>query len=240
MWLRCWGGNYPPNIDSLLESPAFTVPEAGLNPRLRFWHWYSFGLFDRGILRMRVVGSNWVDLATYSSYSGNSWLYPAIDLKDFAGQRVQLGFLLHSENYGYGGDEAPGWYIDDIQIRAGPEIFDNPESFEFSWGDWDTDNYALWQIGTPVSGPPVNSSGLRAFSYTNCAATVLGGNYPANSSGRLITPSLTVPALNPGDLSVLRFWQWYQYGAGDAGLVPKTFLGSLLRRRVSGRISKRI
>ena len=60
---------------------------------------------------------------------------------------------------------------------------------------------------------------MRAFSYTNCAATLLGGNYSANSNGRFITPSFNVPAVNPSDLVVFRFWQWYQYGTGDGGTV---------------------
>jgi hypothetical protein len=30
---------------------------------------------------------------------------------------------------------------------------------------------------------------------------------------------LTVPQVDPGNLVVLRYWQWYQYGSGDTGLV---------------------
>ena len=88
-----------------------------------------------------------------------------------------------------------------------------------SWGDWDTDNYTLWQIGVPTFGPPTNNFGWRAYSGTNCAATLLDGNYAANSVGRLTSPSFIVPAVNPGDRLTLRFQQWYQYGSGDTGLV---------------------
>ncbi|MBE0544528.1 MAG: immunoglobulin domain-containing protein [Verrucomicrobia bacterium] len=103
-------------------------------------------------------------------------------------------------------------------IGTAPEVLNNPETFEFVSSVWDTDSCGTWQIGLPTSGPPVNSmTGSRAYSPFNVAATLLGGNYSANSSGRLITPSFTVPAVNPGDLLVFRFWQWYQYGTGDSG-----------------------
>jgi RHS repeat-associated protein len=215
------GGNYPRStLDTRLESPRFAVPAAGDNPRLRFWHYYNFGSSDGGVVQIRVVGSNtWDTLASYSSYSGYSWVRPSLDLSAYAGREVQLGFLMQIRDTGTWDSVGPGWYIDEVEIRSGPDVFNNPESFELSWGDWDTDNYALWQIGRPTSGPPVGANGQRAFSYTNCAATLLGGNYSANSSGRLITPSLTVPAVNPGDLVLLRFWQWYQYGTGDSGKV---------------------
>jgi bacillopeptidase F len=37
-------GNYSDNVDSRLISPVFTVPAAGENPRLRFWHWFNMEL----------------------------------------------------------------------------------------------------------------------------------------------------------------------------------------------------
>ena len=100
-----------------------------------------------------------------------------------------------------------------------PRRFQQPESFEFGWGDWSTDNYALWQIGVPTFGPPKNAFGLRTYAGTNVAATILNGNYPDSVSSRLISPSFTVPSVDPSSAVVLRFWQWYQYGTGDAGLV---------------------
>ena len=109
--------------------------------------------------------------------------------------------------------------MDNVELRSGPDVFNNPETFEFGWGDWSTDDYALWQIGVPTYGPPTNSLGLRAYAGTNVAATVLNGNYPANVSSRLISPSFTVPSVDPSSVVVLRFWEYYQYGTGDSGLV---------------------
>lgn len=109
--------------------------------------------------------------------------------------------------------------LDALITSLGCEAFNSPESFEIGWGDWFASGPLQWEVGKPTYGPPVGTNGQRAFSYTNCAATLLGGNYSANSSGQLITPSFTVPAVNPGDLVVFRFRQWYQYGTGDSGQV---------------------
>jgi hypothetical protein len=60
----------------------------------------------------------------------------------------------------------------------------------------------------PTSGPPTNSAGYRAHSGTNCAATVLAGNYGWNVDTRLISPPFLVPSSGN---QALRFWQWYSF-----------------------------
>lgn len=72
-----------------------------------------------------------------------------------------------------------------------------------------------WQIGVPTFGPSTNSLGRRAYSGTNCAATVLGGNYTENTSGRLESKSFVVPAVanNPR----LRWAHWYAVNSSDSG-----------------------
>ncbi len=111
---------------------------------------------------------------------------------------------------------AAGWYIDQVELRTGPYRFNNPENFEALWGDWDTDNFRIWQIGVPTSGSPaVNNN--RAHSPTSVAATVLGGNYLSNTTARLLSPRFIVPSVAGDDRVILHFWQWYQYGTGDSG-----------------------
>ena len=82
--------------------------------------------------------------------------------------------------------------------------------------DWSPDN-GTWQIGVPTFGPATNSFGRRAFAGTNCAATVLGGNYTDNTSSRLIGPNITLPAANQNPR--LRSWHWFRFNAGDFGEV---------------------
>jgi len=86
-----------------------------------------------------------------------------------------------------------------IPAPPGSTIFSNPESFENGSGDWDTDNYALWQIGVPTSGPSL-LNGNRAHSGMSVGATLLNGNYSPNTSGRGISPSFNVQSVNPGGL----------------------------------------
>jgi RHS repeat-associated protein len=208
-------GSYPDRADSRLVSPPFTVPNSEQNPRLIFWHWFDTETgYDYGWVQVRPRGGDWVDVTPRFTGNSSGWTLHRIDLSGYGGQVVELAFNFHSDRSYQG----PGWYIDDLEIRCGPEYFPNPEDFSFGWGDWYTDNWQLWQIGVPTAGPPV-ADGQRAHSPTECAATVLGGNYWANSSGRLISPSFTVPATDARSRVVSRFWQWYQYGAGDSGQV---------------------
>ena len=189
----------------------FDVPTAGYNPRLRFWHYYHFYSGDNGSVQIRVVGSNtWETLETYDNYSGYSWVYPSLDLSAYAGKQVQLGFLLHVVNSipnAY--DNAPGWYIDEIQVVTNTIVFNNPESFESGWGDWSSD-FGVWEIGHPTNG-------LTCGTGTNWAATILNGNYPDNYSSHLISPAFIVPCSSAQPR--LRFWHWWNFGSSDWGQV---------------------
>ena len=108
-------------------------------------------------------------------------------------------------------------FVDDLQIINVPGQLTVPETFSAGWADWSSEGY-IWDIGVPAAGPPLVGSS-RAHSPTNCAATLLGGNYSADSSGRLISPLFTVPAVDADTRVTARFWQYYQYGTGDSGLV---------------------
>ena len=93
--------------------------------------------------------------------------------------------------------------------------FDRPDPSDL----WSVDN-GVWELGVPTFGPPTNALGLRAHSGTNCAGTVLGGNYPEIASTRLIRiPSFVVPETNQNPR--LRFWTWHNfaYDEVDYGVV---------------------
>lgn len=104
-------------------------------------------------------------------------------------------------------------FLDDLEIRTSPEIFNNPESFEAGWGDWSSDYDYYWQIRPPGNGPRTARSGQ------NAACANAGGDYWAGVNSRLISPGFTVPFVSPGELLLLRYWNWHQYGSGDTGLV---------------------
>ncbi|MBL7095628.1 hypothetical protein ISS22_16865, partial [candidate division KSB1 bacterium] len=73
-------GNYSESVNSrLIRRTSFKVPSASENPRLRFWHWYSFSSFDYGEIQIKT-GSIWKTISTqYTSTGSDVWTYPLID-----------------------------------------------------------------------------------------------------------------------------------------------------------------
>ena len=242
------GGNYPewdvyagagPGYSSRLASPAFVVPGAEENPRLRFWHWYSFNVGpDYGEVQIRMGTNAWQALAHYEGHGSGVWSRPALDLSVYAGQSVQVGFVFAAAdgNHWYGNVDA-GWYVDEVEVVTGsiaPLVADVPESFEGGLGDWYVDA-GVWEVGVPTYGPLPNALGWRAHGGTNCAGTVLGNTYRDNSDSRLISPVFAVPSAEQNPR--LRFWSWVQtYGPGDYGRVlirTEGGRGRRFRRRIS-------
>jgi hypothetical protein len=87
------------------------------------------------------------------------------------------------------------------------------ENFEGGIGSWSADN-GVWEVGAPTSGPNACHQGSQ------CAATVLGGDYPSDTTSRLISPTIVLPAVTSSRQEIqLRFWSWYQYGGCDGRLV---------------------
>ncbi len=212
-------GNYALNVDSRLISPPVTIASAEQHPRLRFWQWYSISGADYGKVQIKTEGSSdWVDVSENFIHTGsNVWTYISIDLSDYAGQSVQIAFLFHAQDAGYGGDESTGWYIDDISLVTGTMVYNNPETWENGIGDWYAEKGA-WQVGTPTSGPN------EAYNGENCAATVLDGNYALNVDSRLISPPVTIASAEQHPR--LRFWQWYSISGADYGKVQIKTEGS--------------
>ncbi len=200
----------PANADARLictnynGSTNLMIPAASQFPRLRFWQWYNF-VNALGYVEINA-GGGWQPISSTNISVGNAantssgvWSRPSIDLSAFAGQSVQIAFHFTSGGSGYGSD--PGWYVDDVAVVTNAPIFNNPEGFEAGLGDWSVDA-GTWEVGTPTSGPN------KAHGGTNCAATVLAGDYGWNVDTRLISPPFPVPSSgNPA----LRFWQWYNF-----------------------------
>ncbi len=208
------GGNYSEPVDSrLIRHSKFIVPQASENPRLRFWHWYSFSTDDYGKVQIRVDGTDeWEDISTlYSNTSSNTWTYPFLDLSEYAGKSVQIAFYFHSNQAGqYYSNVSSGWYIDNIEIVTGDITFNNVEGWENGIGDWASEK-GTWEIGTPTSGPS------NVYNGQNCAATVLDGNYAEPVDSKLISPKITIP--NASENPRLRFWHWYSFSTDDYGKV---------------------
>jgi bacillopeptidase F (M6 metalloprotease family) len=219
------GDNYPQNADSRAVSPAFVVPVAAENPRLRFWHWFAIWGGDRGFVEVQEVGTSaWVQISPdYSNFSG-AWTYPLLDLSAYAGKTIRVGFHIYDDGgtqyYGGPATISSGWYIDDVTLVTGAETTlepNVPDDFEGGLGDWSAER-GVWEVGKPTSGPGAAHSG------SNCLATVLGDNYPQFADSRAISPAFVVPAAvgNPG----LRFWHWFAIWGGDRGFVEVQEVGT--------------
>ena len=200
--------NYRANTDARIicinynGSNTLVVPSIDQQPRLRFWHWFNLANALGFVEISTNLGSSWTQLSpTYQTINGGGvWSRPSIDLGAYAGQNVQFAFRF----YGSGTGNGLGWYVDDVEVDTGATALNFPESFEFDpkMSDWSVD-FGTWEIGRPTSGPG------KAHTGTNCAATVLAGNYGNYVNSRLISPPFAVPTNSPA----LRFWQWYSFSS---------------------------
>jgi hypothetical protein len=203
-------GNYPQYANTRLISPEIILPSltAGEQLRLFFWHWFvmnedDFYGPDEGRVQVSVNGGNWQTLAGPFSGISSVWTRVCVNLSAFAGSKVRLAFYFTSTQRA----EANGWYVDDIEIKKGAFAFVNPDSFKLGIGDWYVDN-GVWEVGKPSVGP------ANAHSVPNCAATVLGGNYPPYANTRLVSPEIILKRIS-GQGIALFFWQWFRMNEDD-------------------------
>jgi Putative Ig domain len=204
-------GNAPANADARFictnyNGSNFLAIPASQFPRLRFWQWFNFvnaggwvEIQEAGATNWQAISSTNLSVGSSAISSGGVWSRPSIDLRSFAGENIQIAFHFFSGAGGYGNDY--GWYLDDMALVTNQPVLNNPENFESGLGDWAVDN-GTWQVGQPTSGPN------QAHSGTNCAGTILAGNYGWNMNSRLISPPFLVPASGHPSL---RFWQWYNF-----------------------------
>ena len=71
----------------------------------------------------------------------------------------------------------------------------------------------MWQVGTPTAGPG------SCYNGSQCAGTILDGNYGAHTDSRLVSPTLQLPVVSGTEEVHLRFQQWFSYAGGDWGEV---------------------
>jgi len=202
-------GNYPSNSNTRLISPYIDLPSISGEDiiQLKFWHWFrldetnyagSGWQRDFCYIQISVAGGDWQNILSEINGWSTVWSQVCLDLSEYAGSNIRIAFYMTST---YSANDN-GWYIDDVEICYGPQIFNNPEDFETGIGDWSADN-GLWEVGIPNIGPESTHSGQQ------CVGTDLNGNYPQHANTRLITPSLTLPALSGDDRIQLKFWHWF-------------------------------
>jgi len=124
-------GKYPYGPDSRLIGPQVQLPqvEPGEELLLRFRQWWSYQSVDRGYVQIQVydeAAGAWLDWTTLKEvYSFDAtWHHARVELTDYAGQRVRIGFYHTDQTEDPSGavhhDEGLGWYIDDVEISPPP------------------------------------------------------------------------------------------------------------------------
>ena len=172
----------------------------------------------------------WVDLPEqyHNENSSSIWSNTEVDLTSYGDSIVQIAFFFHSQRDSWGNSTtSSGWYIDDIEIRTGPEIINNPETWETLLGDWYVSS-GTWEVGVPTSGPDTAYNGI------NCAATRLDDNYSDDADDSYLTSPWI--SLSPAsDRS--RFWHWYSFSSNDYGRIMLRTINNLNWIDISGSIS---
>ena len=194
---------YPANADTRWIGPPIDLNvslQANESLELRFWHWFNNYPEDPCVVQLSTDnGNSWTTISSAFTWNSNGWTRYNVDISQYAGSVVRLGFYFTSNN----GNQANGWYIDDISIVQGVFALPLTEDFEGGIGDWYADK-GVWQIGPPTTNPP-----LSPHSGLNCAGTVLEAAYPAYSDSRLVSPRITLPSIGYGEELQFRFWHWF-------------------------------
>ena len=95
--------------------------------------------------------------------------------------------------------------MDDLSIQVTADLpLDLPfsEDFETGLGHWSASN-GIWQVGEATAGPG------ECYAGSQCAGTILAGNYPDWVDTRLQSPSIQLPSLVGNEKIHFRFWQWF-------------------------------
>lgn len=215
-------GPYPAFTSSRLISPVFPLHPSPIGGELRlsFRHWFDLYPDDGGFVEISVDGGPWQVLSGQFLGQGGCWSQHLIGLPDSTfGRSVRFAFHI-VDIEGAEPGQGNGWYIDNVSVAEGPEIFNNVEDFEDGVRGW----YAasgIWEIGEPTAGPGAAYSGSR------CAGTVLSGSYPDGAQSGLVSPVVTLPAAPPEGMLTARFHHWYMFaGDSDNGTLQASFSGN--------------
>ncbi|WP_050801695.1 S8 family peptidase [Ornithinibacillus scapharcae] len=109
-------GDYSSRMDETLVMPPVQVASEG-ESFLQFKSWHNFEqsstgrAWDYGKVVVSTDLENWTELQMFQGES-SGWEDAEVDLTEYAGQTVYLGFYAYSD----GSITRPGWYIDDVAL----------------------------------------------------------------------------------------------------------------------------
>ncbi|MEK5205764.1 S8 family serine peptidase [Psychrobacillus sp. FSL H8-0510] len=109
-------GAYESSMNATLVMPPVDLPEG--NSYLQFKQWHEFEqssagrAWDYGHVFISTDQVEWTQLLMIQGTS-NGWIDAEVDLTDYAGQRVYIGFNAFSD----GSVVKNGWYLDDVVLQ---------------------------------------------------------------------------------------------------------------------------
>lgn len=122
------GGKYEDGMNAMLLMPPVELPEDELL-FMEFTHWHHFQEspygepWDYGEVVISTDQKNWTALKRVQGASG-IWNRDEVDLSDYAGQRVFIGFRAISDVEG----TRDGWYIDGVALYDSTQFTDDEEA----------------------------------------------------------------------------------------------------------------
>ena len=110
-------GNYETNMNATLVMPPVDLPEGEAYLQFKQWHNFeqstSGRAWDYGHVFISTDMEEWTQLAMIQGVS-EGWIDAEVDLSDYSGQRVYIGFNAFSD----GSVVREGWYIDDVALST--------------------------------------------------------------------------------------------------------------------------
>ncbi|MET3575197.1 S8 family serine peptidase [Bhargavaea ullalensis] len=112
-------GPYGNNMNATLVMPPVDLPDG--ESYLQFKHWHSFEesssghAWDYGHVFISTDYENWTQLQKIQGNS-NGWIDTEVNLSDYAGQRVYIGFNAFSDS----SVARDGWYLDSVGLADAP------------------------------------------------------------------------------------------------------------------------
>lgn len=203
-------GTYAANSNSYIALPPVDLSQSPEGAIISFKQWYDLeNNIDRGTLYIVTEDSTEpVSLASFTGTSGG-WKKQFVDLKSYAGKKIQLLFNLNSDGSG----QKAGWYIDDIAIQNPDEVAPAAPAglkgssnalgqVNLQWtasSDEDFKEYTVYRSTTSGSGyEAIATTSSNSFSDANVEDgatyfyTVTSRDYSGNESERSNEVSLTV------------------------------------------------
>ncbi|MCC2251086.1 S8 family serine peptidase [Virgibacillus sp. AGTR] len=102
-------GQYEMHSDMTMVMPPI-LPENGTQLRFKQWYELSYFGWDTGTIYVSTDKENWEELY-HITESNDNWHETGIDLSDYAGEKIYIGFNLKSQD-----NQFAGWYLDDVRL----------------------------------------------------------------------------------------------------------------------------